>query len=120
MHPSTSHHALHGSFVSSPSEAATRPSLLSACGRLVAVCAPGGPAVDLYDAHDVAELSSVLGPGSCKLRFVASFPVTDIADPVALQSIAFLRGGVLALVGVCSRGCGERPPAPFPLSTPFP
>ncbi len=88
------------------SESLTRQSLLATCGRLVAVCSPGALAVDLFDASDCADLSSVLGAGRCKLHFVASFPLTDVADPVAAQALCFLRGGLLAVTGICSRGAG--------------
>ena len=86
-------------------------SLLAAHGRLVALCAPGAAAIDLFDAGAAAELSAALGPGRCKLRFVASLAVTDIADAVAVHALVFLRGGALAVAGVCARGAGAFFPA---------
>ena len=88
------------------SEACQQQSLLAASGRVLAVA--GALAVDLFDTSDVADLSGVLGPGRCKMHFIASFPVMDIADPVAVRSLCFLRGGLLALAGTCSRGAGAR------------
>ena len=100
-------HSYHGAGASlPPSEAASRQSLLAASGRLLAVCTPGALAVDLLDASAVADLSGVAGPGRCKARFIASFPVLDIADAVAVHALCFLRGGLLALAGSCSRGAG--------------
>ena len=104
--PSVYSHPIHGASAHPLCETASPQSLLSACGRLVALCSPGAQSVDLFDAGDVAELSSVLGPGRCKLRFLASFPVADIADAVAVHALAFLRGGALALAGTCARGAG--------------
>jgi hypothetical protein len=101
-------HSYHGAGAAAlaPSQAASRQSLIAASGRLLAVCSPGALAVDLFDACDAADLSGVLGPGRCKLRFLASFPLLDISDAVAVQALCFLRGGLLALAGTCSRGAG--------------
>jgi len=110
-------HSLHGSSrarnaddiaatLSSPSTScAGHGSLLSSCGRIV--CVAMHTHIDVYDTHDVSEMSAVLGPGSCKMRFICSFPVTDISDPVRISSVIFLRGGLLALAGSCVRGTGE-------------
>lgn len=110
-------HALHGSsrarnaddiaatLSSSSTSSAGHGSLLASCGRLV--CVAMNTHVDVYDAHDVSEMSAVLGAGACKMRFICSFPVTDISDPVRVSSIAFLRGGLLAIAGSCIRGTGE-------------
>ena len=99
-------HALHGGLAVPLSTALTGGSLLAAAGRVVAVAPLGSASVDLYDAHDVAELSAVLGPGSVRLRFLASFAVTDVVQPVTVHALAFLRGGLLAVTGVCARGAG--------------
>ena len=104
--PTVYSHAVHATAAHPLSEAAAPHSLLAASGRLVALCAPGAQAVDLFDAADVAELSAVLGPGRCKLRFIASFPVSDISDAVSVHALTFLRGGALALAGTCARGAG--------------
>ncbi len=110
-------HALHGSsrarnaddiaatLSSLSTSSAGHGSLLASCGRLV--CVAMNTHVDVYDAHDVSEMSAVLGAGACKMRFICSFPVTDISDPVRVSSIAFLRGGLLATAGSCIRGTGE-------------
>jgi hypothetical protein len=92
---------------SSSAEAGARQPLLAACGRLVVVAAPGAPSIDVFDAADVAELSDVLGAGAAKMRFIAAFPVSDISAPVSVNAICFLRGGLLAVAGVCTRGAGE-------------
>jgi len=104
-------HALHGgSRARSAAEVAAQlasgsgGSLLAACGRLV--CVAQHAHVDVYDAHDANEMSAVLGAGSCKLRFLCSFPVADIADAVSISALAFLRGGLLAVAGTCARGTG--------------
>ena len=90
----------------SPGEACTRQSTLSVCGRLLALCTPGSQTLDLYDTHDVCDMSSILGPGRFKLRFIASFPVCDITDPVAVHAVCFLKGGLLAITGLCGKGAG--------------
>ena len=108
MMPTVVHHAMGGVNVGSGalavSEAGSRQGLIAACGRIVAVALPGASSIDLFDSADVAELSAVLGAGASKMRFIASFPVSDIADPVAIHALVFLRGGLLAIAGVCSRG----------------
>jgi hypothetical protein len=108
MMPTVVHHAVGGvtggSGTLAASEAGSRQGLIAACGRIVAVALPGASSIDLFDSADVAELSAVLGAGASKMRFIASFPVSDIADPVAIQALVFLRGGLLAIAGVCSRG----------------
>ena len=100
-----SHGGATGSLTPS-TEVASSQSLCASSGRIVAVSAPGAFAVDLFDAHDVADLSNVLGSGRCKMRFIASFPLADIADAVAVHALCFLQGGLLMIAGVCSRGAG--------------
>ena len=108
-----SHGGATGSLTPS-TEVASAQSLCASSGRIVAVSAPGAFAVDLFDAHDVADLSNVLGSGRCKMRFIASFPLADIADAVAVHALCFLQGGLLMIAGVCSRGAGARGgPSPF-------
>ncbi len=113
LFPPVVHHPMHLGSRSAvlAGDAGARQPLLAACGRLVVVAVPGAPAVDVFDAADVAELSAVLGPGAAKMRFVASFAVSDIAAPVSVEAVVFLRGGLLAVAGVCSRGAGAWPRA---------
>ena len=100
-------HVLHGHGPLAPSFASSfSTSLLSACGRIVA--AAHGTRVELFDSHDVSELSRVFGAGACKMRFLCAISVTDISDPVTVQAVHFLRGGHLAVAGVCKKGTGER------------
>lgn len=103
-------HTLHGQAALPPSGdgasagAVPRQTLVAAAGRIVAVAQ--GDSVHLYDSHDTADLGAVLGSGACKLRFLCAFPVRDIADPVTVAAITFLRGGHLALAGTAARGTG--------------
>jgi hypothetical protein len=108
-------HALHGQVAAPVGDAVRTGPLLAAAGRVVAVAR--GASVQLFDARDVADVAGVLGAGACKFRFLCSFPVTDIADPVTVSAVAFLRGGHLAVAGVCARGTGERDAGPARLAT---
>jgi hypothetical protein len=78
--------------------------LLAAYGRIVAVANAGH--IDVYDAGEVVEMTSVLGAGTCKFRFISSFSVSDIQASVDISSVCFLRGGLLAVAGLCTRGVG--------------
>jgi hypothetical protein len=98
-------HALHGGGAPAAlRDALRRGAQLAAAGRIIAVAA--GETVELFDAGDVADVSAVLGPGAIRIRFIASFAVVDIADAVTVSALAFLRGGLLAVAGVCARGTG--------------
>jgi hypothetical protein len=103
-------HAIHGQLSASADVATRRGALVSSCGRLVAV--GSGEHVHLYDAHDASDFSDVLGAGSCKLRFLCSFPVTDIASAVTVHALHFLKGGHLVLSGACDKGTGASLPLP--------
>jgi hypothetical protein len=99
-------HQLHAGSATPAEVMALQQSLCAAHGRVVAV-ASSGHNVDLYDSHDTAELASVLGSGSCKMRYLSTFAVRDLHDNVAVTGLAFLRGGLLAVAGTTSRGSGE-------------
>lgn len=111
MMPTVIHHSMGGGVrgLHAVSEAGSRQPLIGVCGRIVAVAAPGASSIDLFDAADVSELSAVLGAGAVKMRFIASFPVSDIADAISVHALVFLRGGLLVVGGVCSRGSGALP-----------
>lgn len=98
-------HAIHGQFSLPPQDALLRQSLIAVSGRLIAVGA--GNHIHLYDSHEVSNVTAVLGPGSCKFRFLCSFPIMDISDSVTVTSLLFLRGGHLALSGLCAKGTGK-------------
>jgi len=98
-------HAIHGQFSLPPQDALLRQSLIAVSGRLIAIGA--GNHIHLYDSHDVSNVSGVLGTGSCKFRFLCSFPIMDINDSVTVTSLLFLRGGHLALSGLCAKGTGK-------------
>jgi len=108
---STFTHSLHGASrarsaadVAAAPPAAAGGATIACCGRLV--CVAQASHVDVYDAHDAHDTSDMFGAGSCKLRFVCAFPVVDISDAVAVGALLFLRGGLLALAGQCTRGTG--------------
>ena len=111
MMPTVIHHSMGGGVrgLHAVSEAGSRQPLIGVCGRVVAVAAPGASSIDLFDAADVSELSAVLGAGAVKMRFIASFPVSDIADAISVHALVFLRGGLLVVGGVCSRGSRALP-----------
>ena len=94
-------HPLHGT-PGDTADALRRQSLLAASGRLAVVASASG--LDVYDALAVADLGASLGAGTAKLRFLASFPMVDIEDRVAVTAVAFLRGGLLAVGGTAGRG----------------
>lgn len=102
-------HALAGGAAAPEAGVGERQPLISVLGRVLAVAnAPGSPVVDFYDAGRAADVSAALGPGHAKLRYLSSFPVTDVLAPVGVTALAMLpcRGGLLAVAGESRLGMG--------------
>ena len=107
MHQIFTHHGASrlSGFPASPGPGSGQ-SLLSTCGRLVAVGA-GACRVDIYDLDQVGELESTLGTGSCKFKLLGSVDIVDAVDagsPVSLHGLSFLHGGYLATTGANQHG----------------
>jgi hypothetical protein len=94
----THHHVA----VSRPADLPSSPSLISTQGRIIAVVSSVST-IDFYDNENVLELQEVLGSGACKFKLLGSLPIQERRGEVEIHTIAFLKGGSLAVLG---RHCG--------------